>query len=45
MDQDTDFNAMLDDAIVKAKELGQTVTGVLDSFTEGARQGFKCTRY
>ena len=35
----TDFNAMLDNAIIKAKELGQTVTDVLDSFTQAAKAG------
>ena len=35
----TDFNAMLDNAIIKAKTLGQTVTDVLDSFTQAAKAG------
>lgn len=39
MDQDTNFEGMLDDAITKAKELGQTVDNVLASFAEAGRQG------
>ncbi|MCA1021655.1 phage tail tape measure protein [Halobacillus litoralis] len=39
MDSTTDFSGMLDDAIGKARQLSQTVTGVLDSFEIGAKQG------
>jgi len=39
MNRDTNFSAMLDSAIDKAKNLGQTVTDVLSSFELGAKQG------
>lgn len=40
MNENTDFEKMLDSAIVKAKELGKTVNGVLDSYQTFAKQGF-----
>lgn len=44
MDRETtNFNEMLDNAIVKAKELGKTVTDVLDSFTQAAKSGLGTT--
>lgn len=41
MSEDTDFEGLFDRATVSAEKFGQSISQVLDSYTEFARQGFK----